>query len=222
MITIGFVEDNSSVRTEITRILSRESEFKVLVKATDGYELLNYLYTQKMLPDVLLVDINIPRIDGIALTDFITDNFPAIKVIGVSSYTENDIVEDLFACGGWGYVFKLALHNIPTAINAVMNNDVYIDPNIDFNGELRAALVSKRLENKSVKKELGITKREGTFISLTATDLEYNEIAQLMFVERKTLDRFFSNISKKIEVKNRHNLVLFSIRHGLTKIARLK
>lgn len=221
MITVGLVDANNTIRNRISKILAWE-DLAILFKLSNGLELLKYLHTQKTLPDVLLVDINITRIDGVTLTDYLTDHFPAIKVIGISSYVETEIIEDMLECGAWGYVSKQNLEQLPAAIQTICCNEVYIDTLFDFRGRRRVELIARRTENKAIKKNLGITKREATFILLTATDLEYNEIAALMFVERKTLDRFFSNISKKIEVKNRHHLTLFSLRHGLVKIARLR
>lgn len=220
MTNIGLVDDNSAFRNRIANILSTEPGLHVTMRASDGYELLNCLYTQKDTPEILLVDVNIPKMDGIALTDFITDNFPSIKVIGVSSYVENETIEDIFSCGAWGYVFKMHLETLVTAIRTVLKGEAYIDPRIGLTNEMRNVLIEKRNERKEMKKSLGITRREGTFLSLSATDMEYSEISNLMFVERKTLDRFFSNISKKIEVKNRHHLTLFALRHGLVKLAR--
>jgi DNA-binding NarL/FixJ family response regulator len=223
MVHVGVVDDNSSVRSKICRILTSEPGLNIVMNVSDGLELLNCLNTQKQLPDVLLVDINMPRIDGVTLTDFLTDNFPAIRVVGVSTYAEQDTINDMFECGAWGYVLKPHIEScLVPAIKAVLRDEVYLSliPKINFTCEMRAALIAKRAEKKALTKNLGITKREHTFISLNATGLEYSEIANLMFVERKTLDRFFANISKKIEVKNRHNLALYSLRHGLVKIAR--
>lgn len=220
MVTIGIVDDNATTLQKISYLLRKESWLNVVVEALDGYALIDYCNT-KSVPDILLVDVNMLKMDGVAVASYLYDHYPQIKVIGVSTYTDREIVEDMLAVGAWGYVTKLNLGCLIDAIRSVVNNTVYIDPFTQVDGSVRESLMLERKEQKAANTQLHITKREATFITLNATGLEYAEIAKLMFVERKTIDNVFANVAKKINIKNRQNLTLFSIRNSLIKIVRL-
>lgn len=222
MIKVAIVDDNPAFLTKLSSCLRRNSTFLLVHEAQDGNELIYYLNAAKDLPDIVLCDVNMPKMDGVAVTDYLTENFPAIKVIGLSTFVGKNTVEDMLASGAWGYLVKVNLADLHTAILSVTDGQVYICDLISEDIQKREILVAERLDRKVIKQNFNLSFREQKFIALNATSMDYKEIGKIMFVEPKTVDTFFNRISKKLNIKNRQSLTLFALRRGLARIARLK
>lgn len=128
MITVGIIDDNVRTIENISKIIQQDPELSITTTATSGLDFLKYCKSYPTLPKIALVDVNMMKIDGVTLTDFLTDYYPDIKVIGVSTYTSTETVEDMLASGAWGYVNKINLPDLPKAIKSVLSGIVYIDP----------------------------------------------------------------------------------------------
>lgn len=189
----------------------------------NGLEIINYCLNSKELPDIVITEMFLFKIDGIIVTDYLSTYFPDIGVICVVDELDGNIISNVTEVGAMGLInksdpsillkiihsndaidsiMKTTLNDI-TPIHSAVSNDLFHYRNIIF-------------------KKYGITKRESLFILLNATGLEYGEIATLMFISRKTVENLFNSVAKKFGVQNRHNLTLFCMRMRLTKFSIIK
>ena len=222
MPTIAIIDDTEKwISTAESQIKYMEG-YSVVVKLYDGIEFANWCYHHHNLPDIALVDVEMPKMDGAQLTDFLTEHFPSIKVIAFSSYCENETVEDMLACGALGYASKLFnIKNLQEAIVSVSNGMVYIDPLLGIENINREQLMAERRNQKHLLDKKGLTAKQKALIALYSTSASQDEIAEALSVSYKTVENRIKGISKTLEVTSRLELTLKSIRNGYIKVARI-
>lgn len=242
MIKVAIVEDNLLHADYITTVLLTFTNCKVLTVKTDAFDFLRYCANEQVLPDIVLVDVEMVGMDGISVTDYLTDYHPTIKVIGLSSHDHREAVEDILSCGAKGYVVKTfpnlsRLDSIPStkymahlegAIHTVVSGGYYIDSfitnsreNKDYTFDIEK-LVAKRQTEQTLAASFGLTKREKMMSSLyaSASGSTQDEIAEVLHISTNTLDKHIQSASAKLQVKNRLMFTLRSISLGLVKIGR--
>lgn len=218
---IALSDDHSPTLKRLTSYFRNKAGFEVCMEATNGYDLILQLQTKKKIPEVILVDINMPVIDGVAVTFYLSIHYPSIRVIALSSYDDIDTIRNVFSGGARGYLIKANIESdLETAIGIVVDGDIYVDPAIGPDQQQLRSLLMKTQEDfpKNVR-AFGLTPRELTFVVLNATVLSYDQIAQIMFVEIKTIQTYFDRVSKKVNVSSRQALTIFAIQNGLAKLA---
>ena len=215
---IGLADDHLPTCKRIASYL-KEKGFEISLEAADGYDLILQMHSKKTLPDILLLDMNMPFIDGVSATFYLKLYFPAVKVIGLSIYNDSSMISSLIASGACGYILKAGLESVlDTAINCVLSGNIYIDERIELND--REHFLQEEKNNYFPDENVfGLTPREITFVALNATSLSYDQIAKIMFVEIKTIQTYFDRVSKKLHVSSRQSLTIFSIQNGLAKVA---
>ena len=189
----------------------------------NGFEIVNYCLNSKELPEIIILEVFLLKIDGIIVTDYLSTYLPDIGVLCVVEEIDNNLISNIADVGALGLINK----SEPSIIMkiAYSNDDLYRvikTTFIDFmsiNKPVRKGISHHR---NTIFKNYRITKRESLFILLNATALEYEEIATLMFISRKTVDNLFNSVAKKFAVQNRHNLTLFCIKMRLTNFSTVK
>jgi DNA-binding NarL/FixJ family response regulator len=220
MITIGLADDNFATLKRFTNYFQKKGWCNSVIQAENGYQLILKLLSLKKIPDIVFLDINMPVIDGVSITYYLKVHYSSIKLIALSNYEDEDSLKNMFLSGADGFVFKVLAENVlEDAIKAIRNNKIYIDTRIDFDTNQIPFILNKRKLRLDNFIEFGLTKREWTFIQLNVTTLTYEQIANIMCVEEKTIHTYFDRISKKINVRSRHELALFSLQNGLATIA---
>lgn len=224
MVKIAVIDDSLLWQQAIKRKLEifLPKDYECIVTVTDGLAFLLYCSKTKLLPDIALMDIDMPRMDGVSLTDFLTDNYPGIKVIALSCYSDDKIVEDMFAGGAWAFVCKVG--NMPfleDAIKCVSSNEIFIDPRIAFDISLRTKLMQLRKVDKNTLCGLSLTYKEKILLSLNASEASVKEMAEILCISDKTIEKHIQNISQKMSVSSRKSLAIIAIRKGLVRIAHL-
>jgi two-component system, NarL family, invasion response regulator UvrY len=221
MIRIGIVDDNTRILELISREINSDKNLELIISVLNGYDFVFYCQTNKILPDIAVVDVNMDKFDGVLLTDYISTYFPSIKVIALSMYASKLTVEDMLSVGAFAFITKINISHLKEVIYHVMDGGIFIDPITEVDGSIRQELILFKKEQLDKSKHLQLTKSEVKLIALNASGIENSEIANLMFIRRKSVDNLFSNVSKKLNVKSRFVLALVSIRLGLVKIARI-
>lgn len=220
MISLAIADDHAPSLNRIVGFFKEKREYKVLTVADSGSSLLNLLNALKNPPQVIIVDVNMPVIDGVALAFYLKIHHPSIKTIALSAYDNKDMITLFLKSGGSGYINKFDFETvIDTALTDVMNDEIYVDTRIAKTSVLLINPGSLKTESATIAKKFGLTPREFTFVILNATALNFEEIARIMYVELKTIQTYFDRVSKKLNVNNRHALAIFSLQHGLAKIA---
>lgn len=211
-INVMITDDHSMIREGLKQLLELEGEFKVIAEAADGIECINKLATVR--PDVLLLDINMPNMNGLEVLQKIKEMKIKIKVLILTIHSEVEYLLKAVDIGVSGYLLKDSESaELKKAINAVVNGENYIQPS------LIPLLNSKMIDRDSdaVKIE-NLTKRELEVLKNLSYGMYNKEIAEKLEISERTVKNHISNIFKKIEVTDRTQAAVFAIRNNLITI----
>lgn len=212
-INIAIVDDHNVVREGIKQLLEIDGEIKVIGEAKDGIECLDMLkYTN---PDVLLLDINMPNMNGLQVLEKIRDNSIKVKVLILTIHNEVEYLIKAVNIGVNGYVLKDSdSADLKKAIYAVYNGETYIQPNLT---PLLKENLRKKAERKAREFDL-LTKRELQVLELLSEGLLNKEIAYKLDISEKTVKNHISNIFKKINVSDRTQAAVYAIKNNIIDI----
>lgn len=209
-IRILIADDHAIVRAGIRALLQLHPDFEVVGEAGDGHEAI--LQVRRLQPDVVLMDLAMPGMDGLAATHEICRISPQTRVLVLSQHENREYVLPALRAGAAGYVLKRAPDDtLIRAIRAVYAGETYVDPRL---AELLVEEVRRSTEG-SVDPLDTLTEREREILILLAQGKSYQEIAQTLFISVKTVDFHRTNLMRKLGLKNRTELVQFAMRRGL-------
>lgn len=216
IIKIGLVDDHSLLRRGLADLLIN-SGFEILFEASNGKEFIEIISKGKN-PDVVLMDINMPVMDGFEATKWAKDNYPGLKIIALSMYDDVKSVLKILKYGAVSYLTKYAAPNeIIQAINKVFTDGFYAS-DIAYTALLDSLNHTDSVsivEDNKVVMESKITQRELEFLKLCATDLPYKEIAERMNISPRTVDGYRDNLFAKSETSTRIGLVIYAMKNKL-------
>lgn len=182
----------------IQSLLKDEQGIDWMGHATNAASCLAFL--QKQLPDVILMDINLPDVSGIELCKAVKEKYPSVFVIGLSTFNQYSLIEKMMDNGASGYVLKNATREeLMEAIHAVLKNKTYFS---------REAAQTMR-KDESIK--IVLTRREKEVLELIADGMTNNEIAQQLFVSVTTVDTHRKNLLAKFEARNIASLIKMAV-----------
>jgi DNA-binding NarL/FixJ family response regulator len=213
---IALADDHALLRNGLANLL-RDLEYEVVFEAGNGEEFIEKLAANS-LPDIVLMDINMPKMDGYDTAQWLKKNYPDIKVLALSMYDDENAIIRMLRCGAKGYILKDSdPAELKLAIHALLTKGFY-----------HSELVTGKLihtinhldepENSSVKNLLGLNEREIEFLKLVCTEMTYKEIAEQMCLSPRTIDGYRDSLFEKLVVKSRVGLVLFAIKNGIAKV----
>ncbi|MEO6547607.1 MAG: response regulator transcription factor [Ferruginibacter sp.] len=214
---LALVDDHTLFRKGLINLIELVcSDCQIVFEADNGRDLQQKLTIDNE-PDILLMDIYMPHMDGYASVQWLTENFPLIKILVVSMVQKEESIVRMLKLGVKGYLSKdVEPQVLGEALNAIMDKGYYYT---DFiTGKLVHALNGK--EPGKTKAHYGqlMNEREREFLPLACSELTYNEIAGKMFVSPKTVDGYRNSLFEKFNVKSRVGLVLFAIKHELVTV----
>lgn len=212
-IRVMIADDHSMVREGIKQLLELEGDIAVVAEASNGKECIELLNEDKM--DVLLLDINMPNINGLQVLQYIRENNKKIKVLILTIHNEIEYLVRAVEIGVDGYVLKDSNSAVlKKAIYTVYNDESFIEP------EMAPLLKIKQEEKTTVNKAIidTLTKREFEVLKLLAEGLFNKEIAFTLAISEKTVKNHVSNIFKKINVSDRTQAAVFAIRNNLVDL----
>ena len=213
MASIALVDDHILLRTGLADLL-RELEYTILCEADNGEDFINKL-NPGLLPDVVLLDINMPLKDGYETASWLQQNHPSIKVLALSMYDDEQAIIRMLKNGAKGYVLKDAEPaELKRAIEALLIKGFYYSELVT--GTLMHSINQTGEANKANSSRLHA--REEAFLKLVCTEMTYKEIADQMCVSPRTIDGYRDDLFEKLDVKSRVGLVLFAIKNGIVKI----
>lgn len=211
-INVLISDDHSMVREGLRQILELDGEINVVGEAGDGYECLNLI--NKKNPDIILLDINMPNLDGLQVLNIMKQQKLKNKVIILTIHNEIDYLIKAMDLGCDGYVLKDSdSSTLKKAIESVYMGEAYIEPSLT--PMLNASLVERDI----MKDKLGdLTRREIEVLKLIASGLFNKEIASTLEISERTVKNHVSNIFRKIKVSDRTQAAVFAIKNGLIDI----
>ncbi|MDB5251671.1 MAG: response regulator transcription factor [Flaviaesturariibacter sp.] len=213
--TIALADDHVLLRSGLANLL-RDLGYEVSLEASNGAELLQRL-DGKNLPAIVLMDINMPVMDGYDATQILKQQFPAVRVIALSMYDDENAIIRMLRCGARGYILKDSdPGELKAAIQAVLTKGFYHSEMVT--GKLIHTI--NHLDapsNASVRELMGLNDREIEFLKLACSEMTYREIAEKMNLSPRTIDGYRDALFDKLQVKSRVGLVLFAIKNGVMR-----
>jgi len=215
MPSIALADDHSLLRIGLAQLVESLGN-TVLFEADNGSELLQKL-DNKNLPDVVLMDINMPEMDGFQTTQWLKQNHPDVKVLALSMYDNETSIIRMLKCGAKGYILKDSEPaELKAAIDAVMTKGFYYSDLVS--GKLMHAINKMDDDGEGLKSLVPLNDRETDFLKYTCTELTYKEIADKMFVSPRTIDGYRDALFEKLHVKTRVGLVMYAIKNGIVNV----
>ena len=211
-INVMITDDHSMIREGLKQLLELEGDFKVIAEAADGIECMNKL--EEVTPDVLLLDINMPNMNGLEVLQKMKDKKLKIKVLVLTIHSEVEYLLKAVDIGINGYLLKDSESaELKKAISVVASGENYIQPSLI--PVLNAKMIDR--DSDSVKIE-SLTKRELEVLKNLSYGMYNKEIAEKLDISERTVKNHISNIFKKIEVTDRTQAAVFAIRNNLITI----
>lgn len=212
MINVMLADDHVLIREGIKQLLEFDGSMKVIAEASDGIECLEKLKNVK--PDILLLDINIPNMNGIDVLKELKEKNDPLKVLILTVHSEVEYLVKAVDIGANGYILKdSGSAELKQAINAVIDEGSYIQPNL-------IPALNSRLINRDMDKEklASLTKREVEILTQVACGMFNKEIAVNLNISERTVKNHISNIFKKIDASDRTQAAVFAIRNNIVNL----
>lgn len=211
-VNVLLADDHKMVREGLKQLLEIDSEIKVVGEAGDGYECLNV--TNKTKPNVVLLDLNMPNLDGLQVLSIMKQQKMLCKVIILTIHNEIEYLIKALDIGCDGYVLKDSnFETLKKAIFAVYSGETYIEPSL-------MPLLNASLAERDVLKEKvsDLTRRELEVLKMIASGVFNKEIASTLNISERTVKNHVSNIFKKIGVSDRTQAAVFAIKNDIISI----
>ncbi len=209
---IVIAEDHTILRQGLKSLLTQTDEFKVVGEAKDGLEAIRCV--EKKEPDLLLVDLNMPRMDGISLIKDIKRRFPETKIVVLTMHKKEEYILEAFKSGIDGYCLKEDSHEeLLTAIRSVLKDKFYVSP------EISGRVLEGYLEGqKTIKEKTSwdtLTQREREVLKMVGEGYQNKEIADYLCISVKTVEKHRANIMQKLDLHSASALTAYAFDHGL-------
>lgn len=212
IIKIAIAEDQRLFRECLVPILNGFDNLKVVMEASNGIELLNQLKAATLKPDVVLLDLSMPEMDGLETTQQLKILFPDIKVIVLSVHSEQRHIVKMVGIGINGYLVKNSeLEEVKRAVEAVYEKGFY------FNDSILKAIQSGMRQQKQHRFDIvsTLTGREKEILQLICRELTTQEIAEKLYLSVRTVDGHRNNLLEKTGARNTAGLVIYAIKNNL-------
>ncbi|HET6544209.1 MAG TPA: response regulator transcription factor [Chryseolinea sp.] len=217
ILKLGIVDDHRLFRKGlITLIELAYPKCEILFEADNGLDLQQKLI-KKNLPEIIIMDVNMPGMDGFASAQWLKENYPEIKVLVVSMVEKEETIVRMLKLGVKGYLSKdVEPQELGEALRSIMNRGFYYTDYLT--GKLVMSIQSDGAGKQKVTNMPQMNDREKLFLELACSELTYNEIADKMFLSPKTIDGYRNSLFEKLSVKSRVGLALYAVRHGLVSL----
>ncbi|HQG55922.1 MAG TPA: response regulator transcription factor [Bacteroidales bacterium] len=210
-IKIIIVDDHHLFRNGLKLLLEGIPEFEITGEASNGAELLDII--DRTRADIVLMDINMPVMDGVEATIKVLERKPEIKVIALSMYGEEDYYYRMTEAGARGFILKDSdISEVREAINTVKRGGTF------FSQQLLQNVIQKIKHREAETKVAVLSKREKEILEKICEGLSNQEIANALFISKRTVDKHRANLLEKTNSKNTASLILYAIRNKLIKI----
>jgi len=216
MTTIALADDHTVMRNGLATLL-KGLGYTILYEADNGKDFINKI-NKELPPDVALLDINMPGMDGYDTAAWLKENFPDVKVLALSMYDDEAAIIRMLKNGAKGYILKDSnISDVRAAIESVISKGYYHSELVT--GKLIHSI--NHLDapaHSSIKELLKLNNKETEFLKLACTEMSYKEIAEKMFLSPRTVEGYRDVLFEKLGVKTRVGLVLFAIKNKIVNI----
>ena len=212
MIRVVLADDHAVVRAGLKAVLSAAKDIEVVAEAKNGLEAVSY--AERFKPDVVVMDLSMPELDGTAATKQIVDKGLASKVLVLTMHAEEDYLVPLMEAGAAGYLVKSAAdRELVDAVRAIAHGDVYVPPAA---ARVQAKNLTKKDPEKVNRERFEkLTQREQDVLRLVAQGFSAPEIGERLYISPKTVDTYKQRIHEKLGLAHRSDYVQFALKLGL-------
>jgi two-component system invasion response regulator UvrY len=213
MIKIALIDDHVVLRKSLAMLIEMLGHFKVVMEASNGEEFtrLMDIATPEILPDIALMDITMPIMDGVETTKWLKQNYPKVKVIAFSMMNNDLVIIRMLKNGARGYILKdCETVELQTALLEVYNNGYY------YNDIVTSKLQSQL--NRNNEQKVMFNEKELTFLRFACTEKSYKEIADDMSLSPRTIDGYRDALFSKLKVSSRVGLVVYAFKNNIVSV----
>ena len=217
MIKVLIADDQELIRESLKIILDVNNDIKVVGLAEDGRKVLELL--NKTLPDVILMDIRMPELDGVQCTKAVKEKFPDVKIIILTTFDDDEYVFYALKYGASGYLLKgCSVQELTSAVYTVMNGGSILNPGVItkvvrlFN-QMAQTSIKPELDDRNIK---NLNRTERSIASLVGRGLSNKEIAEALFLSEGTIRNALSSALSKLNLRDRTQLAIWAVQTGLS------
>lgn len=224
-ISLAIVDDHNLFRKGLIKLIKladADNSYTIIFEAENGLDLQEKL-SKNNIPDIILMDIEMPDMDGYECVEWLSKNYPSVHVLVVSMFEKEEAVIRMLKLGVKGYLSKdIEVEDVHTALESIASDELYfagfvtgiMQKNIQKEG--LSSLSDKYFSTQGGRIEL--SENELRFLKFACTEMTYEQIADQMCLSPKTIDGYRAALFSKFKLKNRVGLVLYAIKNGLVKI----
>jgi len=214
--SVALVDDHILLRNGLANLIRSFGEYTVLFEADNGNDLIRQL-KPRLLPDVVLLDINMPDMDGYATSLWLKRNHPEVKIVALSMYDTDNSILRMLKNGVKGYILKdIDPSELKLALESVITKGFYYSEMVT--GKLIHTINTLDVPEHRMRQILALNDRELEFLRLVCTECTYKEIAEQMYLSPRTIDGYRDTLFEKLNVKTRVGLVLYALRNGIVAL----
>jgi two-component system, NarL family, invasion response regulator UvrY len=210
---VAIADDHSLLRNALANLINTFEGYTIILEADNGKDLRAKIL-QHIIPDIVLLDVNMPEMDGFETTQWLHTHYPQIKVLALSMLSDERTIIKMFRLGAKGYLLKNTdPAELREALDSVMNKNVYLSEYVS--GKLVSGLHHDADHNE---KEVVLNEKEREFLRWACSELSYKEIAAKMFLSPRTIDDYRQSLFNKLKVHSRVGLVMYAIKNGIAEV----
>lgn len=210
-IRVGFADDHNMVRRGIISMLLKLGGVDVVIEAVNGRELVSQMEAAQILPDICILDINMPVMDGFTVLSEIKRRWPAMKILVLTAYFSEIYIIRMMQAGSNGYLLKECdIEEVKSALISIYQDGYYYS-------ECANSTVFHLIQTKAIKSQ-SFTEHEIEVLKYCCSDLSYSQIAQQMHTTLRSVEGCRDRLFSKLNLNSRVGLVLFAIRFGLVTL----
>lgn len=214
MASIVLTDDHILLRNGLAGLIKTLGH-TVLFEADNGKDLIEKLNPRK-LPDIILMDINMPEMDGCEATEWLRNHYPSVKVLALSMYNNENSIIRMLKCGARGYILKDSRPpQLQAAIEDLVKEGFHYSELL--NGKLIHAINKMGDHTTELSSLVNLLDKETEFLKFCCSELTYKDIAEKLSVSPRTIDRYRDTLFEKLHVKTRIGLVMFAVKNGIVQ-----
>ena len=212
-IQVAVVDDHTLLRNALAKLIDSFEHFSVYFQAENGEELKEKL-KKKYIPDIVLLDVNMPGMNGFETAEWLFKNHPQVKVLALSMFSDENTIIRMLKLGAKGYIVKTAEpEELHLALESVMQKNFYLSEYIT--GKIVGGL-NRNMEQPD--EQVILTDKEVEFLKLTCSELSYKEIAEKMFVSSRRVEDHRNTLFEKLKRRSKVALVMYAMKKGIFEI----
>lgn len=213
-ISLVIADDHEIFRDGLALMLSKQDTVKLVGQAGDGLELMRMV--EETRPDMVLTDIKMPRMDGIAAARQLLQLYPGLKIIALSMFEEEDLIVEMLEAGARGYLLKNAdKKEILDAIVTVQEGNIFYCKHTT--ARLASLIVKSKFDQHKKSPGALFTDREREIVRLICRQHTAQEIGEMLFLSKRTVEGYRTRILEKMDVKNTAGVVIFALKHSIIR-----